>query len=113
VESAPLPDLHGAADCDLALWPLTNTMPIVRDDLIGRAHRREAGTFDYVVAWVSVPDLIVRRSEQRYSVSDPVQGEVGALAHYATDSFHTMLEVDGNGLMVNYPGLARLIDTVA
>ena len=112
VESAPLPDLHEAVDCDLALCPLTNTMPILRDDLIGRAHRREVGAFEYVMAWVSVPDLIVHRSEQRYSVSDPVEGEAGALVHFATDGFSTTLQVDGNGLMVNYPGLARLIEII-
>ena len=113
MESAPLPDLHEAVDCDLAQCPLTNTMPILRDDLIGRAHRREVGTLEYVMAWVSVPDLIVHRSEQRYSVSDPVEGESGALVHFATDGFSTTLQVDGNGLMVNYPGLARLIEIVA
>ena len=112
VESAPLPDLHGAVDCDLALCPLTNTMPILRDDLVGRAHRREVGTLEYVMAWVSVPDLIVHRSEQRYSVSDPVEGETGALVRFATDGFSTTLQVDGNGLMVNYPGLARLIEII-
>jgi hypothetical protein len=113
VESAPLPDLGDAADCDLALCPLTNTMPILRDDLIGRAHRRQAGTFDDVMAWVSVPDLNVHRSEQRYTVSDPVEGEAGALVHFATDGFRTTLQVDGDGLMVNYPGLARLIERIA
>ena len=106
-ESVPLPDLGDAFDCDLALCPLTNTMPILRRHLVGRsAHRKEGGTIDYVMAWVSVPDLIVRRSEQRYSVSDPVDGEAGALGYDATDSFRTTLQVDGNGLMVNYPGLA-------
>jgi hypothetical protein len=112
VESAPLPDLRGAVDCDLALCPLTNTMPILRDDLVGRAHRREVGTIEYVMAWVSVPDLIVHRSEQRYSVSDPVEGETGALVRFATDGFSTTLQVDGNGLMVNYPGLARLTEII-
>ena len=109
----PLPDLRGALDCDLALCPLTNSMPILRDDLIGRAQRREFGTVDYVMAWVSVPDLVVHRSEQRYSVSDAVEGETGALVHFATDGFSTTLQVDGNGLVVNYPGLARLIEIIA
>ncbi|MGH8978931.1 MAG: putative glycolipid-binding domain-containing protein [Acidimicrobiia bacterium] len=108
----PLPDLSDALDCDLALCPVTNTMPILRNDLVPRARRREPGTFDYVMAWVSVPDLVVHRSEQCYSVSDPVEGGTGALVHFATEGFSTTLEVDGDSLVVNYPGLARRTETI-
>jgi hypothetical protein len=73
-EPGPLPDLSDADDCDLALCPLTNTMPILRNDLVGRARRRQPATSEYVMAWVSVPDLTVHRSEQRYAVSDPGRG---------------------------------------
>jgi uncharacterized protein len=111
--SAVLPDLSDALDCDLALCPLTNTMPILRNDLVGRSRRREAGAFDCVMAWVSVPDLIVHRSEQRYSVSDPVEGRTGALVHFSTKGFRTTLEVDGDGLVVNYPGLARMVERIS
>jgi uncharacterized protein len=111
-ESGLLPDLGDAVDCDLALCPLTNSMPILRNDLVGRAHRREPGTFESVMAWVSVPDLTVRRSEQRYAVDDPVEGGTGALVHFATSGFSTTLEVDGAGLIVNYPGLARRIEPI-
>jgi uncharacterized protein len=106
----PLPDLRDAVDCDLALCPLTNTMPILRHDIVGRSHRREPAEFDDVMAWVSVPDLAVQRSDQRYAVGDPVEAGTGALVHFATEGFRTTLEVDGDGLMVNYPGLARRID---
>jgi hypothetical protein len=33
--------------------------------------------------------------------------------HFATEDFRTTLEVDGDGLLVNYPGLARRIETIS
>ena len=56
-----LPDVDGALDCDLAYSPLTNLMPARRSAL----HER-AGSEDFVMAWVSVPDLRVHASPQRY-----------------------------------------------
>jgi len=104
-----LPDLDGALDCDLGLCPLTNTMPILRHDLVGASHRGNADSHDLVMAWVSVPDLTVRRAEQRYTVSDPVD-EVGALVVFASEGFRTTIEADADGLVVNYPGLGRRVE---
>src|SRR5919201_2841488 len=50
-----------ALDCDLAMCPLTNTMPVLREALLEGGEAR-----DFVMAWVKVPDLAVYRSEQRY-----------------------------------------------
>jgi uncharacterized protein len=104
-----LPDLESALDCDLALCLLTNTMPILRHDLVGASHRGDDGAHDLVMAWISVPDLSVKRSEQRYAVSDPID-EGGALVGYSTPGFRTTIEVDADGLVVNYPGLGRRIE---
>jgi hypothetical protein len=41
-------------DCDLALSPLTNAMPVLRHGLL-----ENGGPLDFVMAWVSVPDLSV------------------------------------------------------
>jgi len=104
-----LPDLDRALDCDLGLCPLTNTMPVLRHDLVGAAHRSEPGSHDLVMAWVSVPDLAVHRSEQRYTVSDPID-EGGALVVFASEGFRTTIEFDSDGLVVNYPGLGRRLE---
>ena len=104
-----LPDLDSAQDCDLSLCPLTNTMPILRHDLVAASHRGDEGAHDLLMAWVSVPDLAVTRSEQRYAVSDPVD-EGGALVHFSSTGFRTTIEVDADGLVVNYPGLGRRIE---
>jgi hypothetical protein len=106
-----LPDLRAALDCDLGLCPLTNTMPILRHDYVGAAHRGETGSRDFLMAWVSVPDLTVHQSRQHYSVSEPVHLG-GALVGYASERFRTTLEVDADGLIVNYPGLGRRLDRV-
>jgi hypothetical protein len=105
-----LPDVQASLDCDLGLCPLTNTMPILRHDLVGAAHRRERASYDFLMAWVSVPDLAVHRSDQRYTVSDPVEEGGGAMVGYASERFSTTLEVDADGLVVNYPGLGRRLE---
>ena len=51
-----------ALDCDLALSPLTNSMPVLRHRLL-----EGGGPVDLVMAWVSVPDLSVHASRQRYT----------------------------------------------
>ena len=104
-----LPDLESARDCDLSLCPLTNTMPILRHDLVGASHRSEESAHDLLMAWVSVPDLAVTRSQQRYSVSDSID-EGGALVGFSSTDFRTTIEVDADGLVVNYPGLARRVE---
>jgi hypothetical protein len=95
--------LTGALDCDLAFSPLTNLMPIRRHGL-----HEHSGTADFLMAWVSVPDLGVRPSRQRY---EHVRIDAGrAVVRYSSGSFVSDLEVDGDGLVVVYPQLARRVD---
>jgi uncharacterized protein len=98
-------DLAEALDCDLGYSPLTNTMPIRRHGL-----HRGGEAVDVVVAWVSVPDLGVRASRQRY---EPVRAEADGSAvvrFVALESdFVAELVVDADGLVVDYPGLARSV----
>lgn len=107
-----LPDLRESLDCDLGLCPLTNTMPILRHDYVGAAHRGQTASRGFIMALVSVPDLAVQRSEQRYSVKDPVNVNGGALVGFASERFSTTLETDGDGLIINYPGLARRVEAL-
>jgi 2,7-dihydroxy-5-methyl-1-naphthoate 7-O-methyltransferase len=90
--------LSGALDCDLGLSPVTNLMPVLRHDLLsGRP------AFEITTAWVSVPDLSVRADGQRYSfVRD------GVIRFEATDgSFAADITLDEDGIVVDYPGIAR------
>ncbi|GII26391.1 putative glycolipid-binding domain-containing protein [Planosporangium mesophilum] len=85
--------LADALDIDLFGSPLTNTLPIRRLGLID-------GTVTIVAAWVLLPSLAVVANAQTYTVLGP--GRV----RYASGSFTADLELDENGYVVNYPGLA-------
>jgi hypothetical protein len=94
------PELDGALDCDLAYSPLTNIMPVRRHAL----HEQE-GSAELVVAWVSVPDLNVHASRQRYEHVRP-----GVVRFSEVDGdFTADLELDGDGLVVRYPRLAERV----
>ncbi len=89
-------------DCDLGLSPLTNSMPVLRHGLL-----RGGGPVDFLMAWVSVPDLAVRASRQRYTF---VRAEgKGAVVRYESldGEFTTDITFDGDGLVVDYPGIGR------
>ena len=92
--------LESALDCDLAFSPLTNTMPVLRDGLHEGGEPR-----DYEMAWVSLPDLSVRRSLQRYEPLGP-----GSVRYVARDSdFRAELDLDSDGLVARYEHMAEAV----
>jgi uncharacterized protein len=94
--------LTGALDCDLGLSPTTNSMPVLRHTLLAGG-----GSVDFLMAWVSVPDLSVRPSGQRYTF---INAESGAFVvrYESTDSgFVADLTFDEDGLVIDYPGIGR------
>ncbi len=93
--------LDDAVDCDLGLSPLSNSMPILRHGL----HQR-AGAVECTMAWVSVPDLSLHRSLQRYEHLRTTS--TGALVRFSSGDFSADLQVDAGGFVVDYPELARL-----
>jgi len=99
-DGEPQPHVFGALDCDLAFSPLTNFMP---------ARRLAGASADHVMAWVSVPDLGVLRSEQRYEPMD--RGRVRFVG--LEDGFTAELELDEDGLVVRYPRLAERVPSGA
>src|SRR5262245_26928209 len=85
-------------DVDLAGSPLTNTLPLRRLGLLGAA----PGTARTVTAaWVLLPSLAVVRASQAYTVLGP--GRV----RYESGEFSADLELDADGYVTYYPGLAR------
>ena len=83
---------------DLGYSPLFNSLPVLRYGLGNGGEAR-----DFVMAWVSVPELEVTRSEQRYEPLGP--GRV----RYRAGSFSAELELDSDGFVVYYPGLAERV----
>lgn len=92
----------GALDCDLGLSPLTNSMPVLRHRL-----HEAGGPMDFLMAWVSVPDLAVHASRQRYTF---VRQEPAArIVRFESldDAFVAEIGFDRHGVVLDYPGIAR------
>ncbi|MGN9774761.1 putative glycolipid-binding domain-containing protein [Micromonospora sp. H33] len=90
--------LADALDVDLGGSALFNTLPVRRLGLTGAPadtpHR-------IAVAWVLVPSLLVVAAEQVYTGLGP--GRV----RFHSDTFTAELDVDGDGYVLRYPGLAE------
>jgi hypothetical protein len=94
--------LVDALDCDLGLSPLTNSMPVLRHRL-----HEGGGPVDFLMAWVSVPDLAVYPSRQRYTF---VRREPTARVvrfEGLDDGFVSEIGFDDEGIVIDYPQLAR------
>ncbi len=96
--------VRGALDCDLARSPLTNLMPVRRHRL-----HEQPGEADFLMAWVSVPDLGLHPSEQRYEHvrrddDRAVVRYVGRHRDFVGD-----LVFDQDGIVEVYPDLARRV----
>jgi hypothetical protein len=103
---APGGDLRsvaGALDCDLGLSPLTNSMPVLRHSL----HQGD-GSVDFLMAWVSVPDLAVYASRQRYTFVRQQPGAHVVRFESLDDTFVAEIVFDDHGVVLDYPGIGRI-----
>jgi uncharacterized protein len=98
VDGRPQPALRQCVDIDIQATPFTNTLPIRRLALA----RGESAVVE--VAWIGVPALSVQPARQRYTALEP-----GALYRFESleQPFAADLPVDGEGLVLDYPGLFR------
>jgi hypothetical protein len=97
--------IAAALDCDLGNCPLTNTMPVLRHDLLGRD-----ASLDFVMAFVTVPGLAVRPSGQRYTTLGDGSGGLRRIEYRSLDStFVSELSFDADGICVDYPQLGRIV----
>lgn len=99
--------VEGALDCDLGLSPLTNLMPIRRSGL-----DRHSGTEDFLMTWVSVPDLSFFASAQRYEHVSTGNG--GSVVRFVDRGrfagFEAELRLDQSGLVLIYPELCERVE---
>ena len=94
----PLPRLDGAIDIDLSVSPFTNTLPIRRLQLA------KGSSVEIRAVYVHFPDLEIVSDPQRYTCLDPLR----RYRYESLDSdFVREIEVDEDGLVVNYPGLFK------
>jgi hypothetical protein len=92
-------ELGGLDFFDLGLSPLFNSLPVWRDGLLDDGEAR-----DYVMRFVSVPDLRIAESQQRY---EPLAGR---RLRYRSGDFQAELEFDDDGLVIRYEGLAERVE---
>ncbi|SFC97559.1 hypothetical protein SAMN04488059_11654 [Devosia psychrophila] len=89
----PLSALEGCMDIDIWPTPLTNSLPLWRCQwAIGEPQR-------FAVAWIDADKMTVKRSEQLYTKLDAIH------FRFQSADFERVLEVDGDNLVVSYPGL--------
>ncbi|MGH7365546.1 MAG: putative glycolipid-binding domain-containing protein [Candidatus Rokuibacteriota bacterium] len=98
------PALHGCVDVDIYPSPFTNTLPMRRlaDAAVGRPVALD-------VAWIVLPELTVQSARQEYTLLE--RGTAGARWRFrGLDSdFVAELDVDDNGLVLDYPEIARRV----
>jgi uncharacterized protein len=87
-----------ALDVDLGGAPLFNSLPVrrlgLRDAEPGSVHRIS-------VAWLLVPSLLVLPAKQVYTL-------LGAgTVRYASEGFTAEIQLDADGYVLHYPGLAE------
>lgn len=98
-DGQPASDLQGALDIDLSGTPLTNTLPIVRLGLkVGDKAR-------ITCAYVDLATLATSLEAQKYARLSERRFHFESAAH----GFARDIEVDGDALVVLYPGLFRRV----
>jgi uncharacterized protein len=96
--------LGSALDPDLGLSPLFNSMPVLRHGLHegGRAD-------DFLMVWISVPDLGIHPSPQRYTYLE-TRSDGARIVRFEGlgegEPFVADLSFDADGLVIDYPGIA-------
>jgi uncharacterized protein len=88
-------DLEAACEVDIAISPLSNTLPIRRLELaVGESA-------DITTAYVAVPNLTVVTDPQRYTRLADHEYRYES----RNSNFERLITVDEHGLVVTYPGL--------
>ncbi len=100
-------ELGDALDLDLGLSPVFNTMPVLRHDL-----HNGGSAEDFLMVWISVPDLSIHASPQRYTFLERRSDEQRLVRFEAVgegEDFVADVQFDSDGLVVDYPGIASRI----
>jgi hypothetical protein len=92
-------DLEDADFFDVFASPFFNSLPVVRDGLLGGCAARE-----YTMRFVQVPSLEVVPSVQRY---DPLGERV---VRYTSDTFAANITFDEEGFVTLYDGFLERVE---
>jgi hypothetical protein len=99
-----LQSLDGCVDIDIYPSPFTNTLSMRRlgDVVAGRPVAID-------VAWVGLPELTVHAERQEYTLLERSADGARWRFRAVGSGFTTELATDRNGVVLDYPGLARRI----
>jgi hypothetical protein len=97
-DARALPELDGCIDIDIWPTPFTNTFPIRRQPL-AVGERRE-----FIMAWVSAPELTVRPMRQGYT---RLADRLYLFEDLDGSGFRAELPVDADGVVLDYQGVFR------
>ncbi len=95
-----VPELAGCLDIDIWPTPFTNSFPIRRQPL-AVGERRE-----FVMAWVSAPELTVRPMRQGYT---RLADRRYLFENLEGSGFRAELAVDADGVILDYEGVFRRV----
>ena len=99
-EDRALAELDGCIDIDIWPTPFTNTFPIRRQPMVV-GERRE-----FVVAWVSAPELSVRPARQAYT---RLADRLYLYENLDGTGFRAELPVDEDDVVLDYQGVFRRV----
>ncbi|WP_354697962.1 hypothetical protein DSM112329_03621 [Paraconexibacter sp. AEG42_29] len=103
VDGLPAPQLKGCLDLDLECSALTNAFPV------RRLSPGVGDEFDAPAAYVRIAAEAPRRADQTYRRIDDEDGRSRYDYHAPEFDFQAVIEYDGSGFVVAYPGIADRI----
>ncbi|MGQ0480718.1 MAG: putative glycolipid-binding domain-containing protein [Pseudonocardia sp.] len=95
-------EFDGAVDIDLQLSPMFTALPIRRLRL-----HREVGEHRLPIVFVSLPTLEVTLVHQHYRTLSTLDDAGRAVVGFSWDDFTAEITVDADGMVLDYPGIAR------
>lgn len=88
--------LSGAIDIDISATPLSNSLPINRHSW------QEGQARDFEMVYIAVPSMELQKVKQRYTC---VKSTNPRTFRYQSANFESLIEVDDEGFVSDYPGL--------
>lgn len=88
--------LTGAVDIDISATPFTNSLPINRHDW------KLGETRDFEMFYIQAPSMNVQKVRQSYTL---LESNGNRLFQYQSGDFQSVIKVDEDGLVTDYPEL--------
>lgn len=93
----PIAGLRGCTDVDIWPTPMTNSLPI------WRGNWQPGQSQKFAMVWIDATTMAVQRNEQIYTQLDNTH------FRFQSANFEAVLQVDEDGVVVDYPGLFERI----